>query len=225
MNKKKSNQIQQVHPPRIDETIQNRKKPWKRSKKKKKKRKKAQDHFSLAPSTDCYNCAKWESLHTCLHSIDGYAKSAVYCLKLFLFWIHNYDPSLSRKQTVLLHPRRPGISRAMVLFSSLLLQRGWGESRSRDAPLGLHLMLRKKGGRGEKKNLKRLFSTCDKSCSHMGGTRASDLTKGCIGWSQWAIQRQPSREVSRWHPGAGCSTGGKKTRTQVNGTFSGLWRN
>ena len=62
------------------------------------------------------------------------------------------------------------------------------KSSSRDTALRLHLMLRREereggeGGRGgkKKKNSKRLFFffTCDKSCSHMGGTRPSDLTKG-----------------------------------------------
>ena len=37
----------------------------------------------------------------------------------------------------------------------------------------------REGGRGEKKKSQRLFFfTCDKSCSHMGGTGPSDLTKG-----------------------------------------------
>lgn len=127
---------------------------------------------------------KRQRLPTCLHPIDGYAKSAVYCL--FPLDIYKYDPS--RKQT--------GVSASQTSW----YQRGDGsllhitskrlrESCSRDAPLRLHLMLRRRrreGGRegwGRKKKKKKtqkgcFFFTRDKSCSHMGGTRPSALTKG-----------------------------------------------
>lgn len=65
----------------------------------------------------------------------------------------------------------------------------------------------REGGR-ERKNWKELFffPACDKSCSHMGGTRPSDLTEGWLEWSQWSVQsggvtlsnrQQPSRPACR----------------------------
>lgn len=69
------------------------------------------------------------------------------------------------------------------------------ESRSRDAALRLHLMLRRRaegGGGGSEKDF---FLACDKSCSHMGGTRPRNRTKGWLEWSQWSIQQQSWQEV------------------------------
>lgn len=67
------------------------------------------------------------------------------------------------------------------------------------------------GGREKKKKKTEkdfffFFSTCDKSCSHMGGTRPSYLTKGWLWWSQWSIQsggvtlysRQQEESLSQW---------------------------
>lgn len=62
-------------------------------------------------------------LPTCLHPIDGYAKSAVYCL--FSLEIYKYDP------------RRPGISRVTAPFSSLLLLRDTESQLGRSAQAAL----------------------------------------------------------------------------------------
>lgn len=110
-----------------------------------------------------------------------------------------------------LHPRRvPSPHR-------FLTQEAERKVAARDAALRLHLMLRREGGKQgkegeEKKNEKDYFffpffppPTCDKSCSHMGGTSRSYLTQCWLWWSQWSIQPgcvTLSRPARRRHAGA-----------------------
>lgn len=108
---------------------------------------------------------------------------------------------------VLVHPRR--VSRATAPFSSLLPQRGWERVAAGTLRAGCTWCWGGREGKKEKK-LKRtssfFFPTCDKSCSHMGGTRPSYLTKGWLWWSQWSIQsggvtlysRQQEESLSQW---------------------------
>ncbi len=112
-------------------------------------------------------------------------RNVAYCL--FSREIHRYDPT--RKQTVCTASQKSlyqGDGSPLHIASSERLR----ESRSPDAALRLHLMLRE-GAQGESggriKIWKGLFFTCDKSCSFMGGTRPSDLTKGWTEWSQWPV--------------------------------------
>lgn len=140
---------------------------------------------------DRNNCAKWERLPTCLHPIDGYAKSAMYCL--FFLELYKYDPT--RKQTVVTASQtswyQQGDGSLLLIASSKRLGRKSQPGRSAQAALDAE----EEGGKEKRSEKDFFFFTCDKSCSHMGGTRPSDLTKGWIGWSQWSIQQQPSREV------------------------------
>lgn len=111
----------------------------------------------MVPARHRNKCGKRQRLPTCLHPIDGYAKSAMYCL--FSLEIYKYDPT--RKQT--------GVTASQTSWyqqrgGSLLLiapSKRLRESRSRDGALRLHLMLRREGeregGRGRKENLKRTF--------------------------------------------------------------------
>lgn len=171
----------------------------------------------MVPARHRNKCGKRQRLPTCLHPIDGYAKSAMYCL--FSLEIYKYDPT--RKQT--------GVTASQTSWyqqrgGSLLLiapSKRLRESRSRDGALRLHLMLRREGGReggrqGEERKSEKdfffFFFTCDKSCSHMGGTRP-----GWIGWSQWSGRCAGVQQAAA-QPGSG-------RRDSVNGTLSRLWRN
>lgn len=107
---------------------------------------------------------------------------------------------------VLVHPRR--VSRATAPFSSWLLQRGW-ERESQPGRCAQTALDAEEGGREagrEKTERNFFFPPLDKSCSHMGGTRLSDLTEGWLEWSQWSVQsggvtlsnrQQPSRPACR----------------------------
>lgn len=90
------------------------------------------------------------------------------------------------------------------------------EAERQVAPLTLHLMLRREGGKevgredwGGRKggkgggNVKgtSFFFTCDKSCSHMGGTRPCDLTKRLNRECQWSIHQQTRSAWRRWRRG------------------------
>lgn len=119
----------------------------------------------------------------------------MYCL--FSREIYKYDPS-GKQTAVTASQTSPGVSGATAACSSLLLQRGW-KKKSQPGRCAQAALDAEEGGReereeregGEEKKTQRdfffFFFTCDKSCSHMGGTRPSDLTKGWIGWSQWSI--------------------------------------
>jgi hypothetical protein len=92
------------------------------------------------------NKQKTLQLHTCLHSIDRYDKSAN------LFFI-------SRKK-LLLHLRRLLISGRSSLLLIAFAPKRLRESRSSQSPpCGLHLMLREGGG---KESLKKIFSLSTK---------------------------------------------------------------
>lgn len=120
------------------------------------------------------------------------------CIVCFPEKYTNMIPAENKRPS--LHPRPvPESAGRLLPAPHCFFKEAERKSRSRDAALRLHLMLRREGGRrgrrgreGRKKKLKEtffffFFFTCDKSCSHMGGTRPSDLTKGWIGWSQWSI--------------------------------------
>lgn len=130
-------------------------------------------------------------------------------------WIYKYDPT--RKQTGV--TASPDVLVSAAPFSSLLLQRSWEKVAAGTLRSGCTWCWG--GGRkgGRKKNLKRtfFFSLVTKA-SHMGGTRPSDLTKGWIGWSQWA--------AGRCVGATGCrDQKKKKKRPSVIKAFSRLWRN
>lgn len=117
----------------------------------------------------------------------------------------------------LLHPRRRRLPSPHRSFKEA--ERKSQPGRSAQAALDAEEGGRKggrEGGRGKEKKISKglFFFTCDKSCSHMGGTRPSALTKGWIGWSRWAVQRggglvagaagcRPARQqdysLSQWH--------------------------
>lgn len=122
---------------------------------------------------------------------------------------------------VSLHPRRPGISRATAPFSSLLLLR---ESHSRDAPLRLHLMLRREGGRegkegGGQKKRRSFFHLWQKLFTY--GWDQSERSKGWIGWSQRFIQQQPGGEVCWCTAGCSQAAGQGERRESASASVNG----
>lgn len=99
---------------------------------------------------------------------------------------YKYDPS--RKQTEVSASQ----TSKQAPFSSLLR-----ESRSRDAPLTPHLMLRregrKEGGREGEMKKRDFFSASDRSCSQMGGTGP---TEGRL--HQWRIEQAAAGGEARF---------------------------